>query len=422
MMTLRKSSGIAATSALAVACFVGGASTSAVAGKETAKLTPTAYSLEASGYTSRVKGGDVPTGSDKAAYTVVSCTNKAGLSNTNSQAEGDAGNGLVFQDASTRAWTAKSGDRVSAWSRNHIEQVTLADTPTGDLVLQNLTSTSHAWHDATGFHSQSTSTLGSITFSPTVGEDQSIPVPSPGQSVTIPGVADIGLGAGNDKVGDAGATTGIDAVRVDTLFSDTTTFLGHARAWVTDEVKNQLFGGSAFATKSTVLGVLTSGRTVPTSVPCVGTKGNWTTNRADEATLSDQANGSALMSRQRSGMTAPGGRPEVTTISRVGLVDLGGGLLLHAVKAQAHVMKTPSGYSTDIDGTSIGSITYNGTEQPFPDDTNAMEIPGVAHFGRAIVERGLRSIAITGLRVTMLDGTGAVYDLAFAKALLHPKG
>jgi hypothetical protein len=234
-------------------------------------------------------------------------------------------------------------------------------------------------------------------------------------------VADISLGAGNDKVGDSGATTGIDAVRVHTLFSDTTTYLAHARASIADEVKNQLFGGSAFATKSTVLGVLTSGRTVPTSVPCVGTNGNWTTNRADEATLSDQANSSALMSRQRSGMTAPGGRPEVTTISRVGLVDLGGGLLLNAIRAQAHVMKTPSGYSKDIGGTSIGSITYNGTEQPFPDDTSAMEIPGVAHFERAIVERGQRSISITGLRVTMLDGTGAVYDFAFAKALLHQR-
>jgi hypothetical protein len=98
MGILRKSSGIAAVTLGLAGLLSGGLLTPAAAGKETAKLTPTSFGLEASGYASKVKGGQVPTGSDKIAYGVVSCTNKAGMENANSQADGDLGNGFAFQE------------------------------------------------------------------------------------------------------------------------------------------------------------------------------------------------------------------------------------------------------------------------------------------------------------------------------------
>ena len=111
MKDLRKSSRIAVMVALAATGLVGaGLSTPAIAGKETAKPTPTQFGLEASGYATKLKGGELPTGSDKVAYTVVACTNKAGLQNSNTEADGDLGNGLTFDSAATRAWTTKSGD------------------------------------------------------------------------------------------------------------------------------------------------------------------------------------------------------------------------------------------------------------------------------------------------------------------------
>jgi hypothetical protein len=186
-----------------------------------------------------------------------------------------------------------------------------------------------------------------------------------------------------------------------------------------------VYGGSAFATKLTALDdILTSGRTVPTSVPCVGTDGAWTDNQASDTDLSGNLLASGLTSRQQSGPTAPGGRPEVTTSSRVGLADLGDGLLVQVVKARAHVMRTATGYETDIAGTSIGGITYNGEEQTFPEGEDVIEIPGVATLQRAIVTEGPRSISVVGLRVTLLDGSQAVgvLDLGYAKAALQPSG
>jgi hypothetical protein len=424
MTILRKSAAITVAGALALAGLVG-ASTSAVGGKETVRLTPTGFGLEASGYASKMRGGQVPTGSDKVAYAVVACTNEGGVENTNAEADGDLDNGMAFQGASTRAWTTTAGAQVSSWSRHRIDKVRLVGSPLGELNLQGIVATSHAWHDATGFHGESSSSLGAIIFEPAVGEPQTFPVPSPGQAVTVPGVAEISLGVGNNKTSADGAATNINALRVHSLLTQSTSRIGHTHAAIDDGVKSALYGGSAYATKLTALNdLLTSGRTVPTSVPCVGTDGDWTDNHANDTDLSGNLLASGLTSRQQSGRTAPGGRPEVTAASRVGLVDLGGGLEVQMVKAKAHVMKTASGYTTDIAGTSIGGVTYNGTEQEFPEGENVMEIPGVATLERAIVEQGPRSISVTGLRVTLLEGTEAVgiLDLGFAKAALQPSG
>lgn len=420
----RKSSAIVAVVSLGIAGLAADALSSSADGAM-ATLSPTRFGLEASGYASKVDGGQVPTGSDKVASSVVACTNEAGIENTNAETAGDFGNGMTFEGASTRAWTTQNDDVVSAWSRHRIDQLTLVGSPAGDVNLTALVSTSRAWHDPTGFHGVSTASLGAIEFVPAVGDPQDFPVPSPGQSVTIPGVAEIGLGAGKSAASADEATSNIDALRVHTLFSDSTIQIGHTAAAISGGVKSALYGGSAYASKLEALdGILTGGRTVPTSVPCVGTDGQWTTNHVDSTDLSGNLLASGLTSRQQSGPTAPGGRPEVTTISRVGLVSLGGGLEIQSVKGRAHAMETTSGYALDINGTSIGGITYNGEEQEFPDGEKVMEIPGVATFERAIVTRGPRSISVTALRVTLLDGSQAVgtLDLGYAKAALQPSG
>jgi hypothetical protein len=435
MSILRKSSAIGFATSVAVVGLVGGglagpasgakAPASAAKAAKAAKVTATDFGLEAWGFASKVAGGDVPTGSDKTAYSVVACTNKAGVSSANTETDGDLGDGVAFHGAATRAWTSRSGDTVSTWSRHHINQVTVAGSPLGDLRLEDLVSRSHAWHDSSGFHGTSSSSLGAIVLEPAVGEPQTFPVPSPGQSVTVPGVAEITLGVGDTNVTADGADTNVSALRVRTLFSDSNARLAQTHAGIEDGAKTALYRGTAYATSLTAVDdLLTNGRTVSTSVPCVGTDGNWTDNHLSDTDLSGSMLASGLSSRQQSGLTAPGQRPEVTTASRAGLVDLGDGLLVRAVKARAHVMKTATGYRRDIAGTSVGGITFNGEEQEFPEGENVMEIPGVAKIERAIVTRGPRSIEVTGLRVTLLDGTQAVgvLDLAFAKARLVPSG
>jgi hypothetical protein len=424
MNTLRKSSGVAIVLALGISGLAVAGGTASAAGA-TARLKPTSFELEASGYASKLVGGQLPTGSDKVAYTVVSCTNKAGVQHVNTETDGDLGNGLSFQGATTRAWTTKKGQKVSAWSRHRINKVTLLDTPLGDLSLRAIVSTSHAWHDKTGFHGKSTSTLGAIEFAPIVGPPQQIPIPSPGQSVTVPGLAQITLGTGKNVTNAKEAITNTNGLFIHLLLTDTSMRIAHTRAAINNRVQTAMYHGSAYATKLTALsGILTSGRTVPTSVPCTGSGGKWTSNKTSHADLSTSLLASGLSSRQRSGLTGPGKRPEVTAISRIGRVNLGAGLEVQVIRARAHAVKKAHGYGLDISGTSVGGITYNGQEQTFPLDQNVMEIPGVAKFERAIVTRGAHRISVTALRVTLLDGTQAVtvLDLGNATAGIVPSG
>jgi hypothetical protein len=386
-----------------------------------AATTPTRFALEASGFASRALGGQVPAESDKVAYTVVACTNSAGRSRSNSELEGELGDGLTFEGAATRAWTTKVDDTVSAWSRQHIAEVTLGGTSLGDLSLVALTSTTRTWHDSTGFHATTTSSLGRIVIHPATGDDQVIAAPAPGQVVTAPGVAEIRLGAGVTKRTASSAAGSVDAVRITLLPTDTVVYLAHSRASIYGGVKSKMYGGHAYATQASLLdGSMTSGRTVPTPVPCIGSGNEWTGNGAANATLADDVVGRGLRSRQRSGIT-PSGHPAVTTTARVGLVDLGNGLIVSLIHAQAQVVKTAAGYLRSSRGTSVGSVVFNGDEQTFP-HTGVLEIPGVAKLERAVVERGKRSVSVTALRITLLDGTGAVIDLGNADALLRPSG
>ena len=65
-------------------------------------------------------------------------------------------------------------------------------------------------------------------------------------------------------------------------------------------------------------------------------------------------------------------------------------------------------------GTTVGTITANGQPQSFP-DTGPLTIPGVATLERRIVTKTQTGLKVIALRITLLDGTGAVIDLGEAK-------
>ncbi len=51
-----------------------------------------------------------------------------------------------------------------------------------------------------------------------------------------------------------------------------------------------------------------------------------------------------------------------------------------------------------------------------PDPGDTLTIPGVAKIRAGIVTRGIGSIDIIALQIELLDGSGAVIDVARAKA------
>ena len=97
-------------------------------------------------------------------------------------------------------------------------------------------------------------------------------------------------------------------------------------------------------------------------------------------------------------------------------IDLGDGAL-HVDGIVGRVTMTKVGrqvrYSTA--GTTVGQVVANGEPQTFP-DTGVLEIPGVARLEPGVViKQGKHDAKVIGLRITLLDGTGAVINLGTAK-------
>ena len=67
----------------------------------------------------------------------------------------------------------------------------------------------------------------------------------------------------------------------------------------------------------------------------------------------------------------------------------------------------------------MGAIYVNGQIQKFP-ETGVLEIPGVAKIESKVVERLRFGIGVTALRITVLDGTGAVINLGNAQFQVKP--
>ena len=156
--------------------------------------------FKASGYGTDVKGGQVSAGSQGTAFQAFGCSNLAGIDKDNYVAEVELPGAGVAQGVGTRLWTASKKGVTSTYATSRTASVELGESALGSVVLTAISSKTRTWHDDTGFHSSAESAIGGITFTPTGAPAQDIPVPSPGQSVTIPGVATISLGAGRTQV------------------------------------------------------------------------------------------------------------------------------------------------------------------------------------------------------------------------------
>ncbi|MDI6908736.1 choice-of-anchor P family protein [Nocardioides sp.] len=404
----------AATSAPAT---TGGSGTAA---KATSNRSTSDIALKGYGYGTRVVGGEVPAGSSMTAFTALGCAVKTGLDRTNEIAEADLqGNGTV-SGVKTELWTRNIDGARHSYSRNAIASLVLADSPFGSLSIRGITSLSHAWHDAKGFHAETESSVGKIVFTPPAGDPQVLDLPTPGQPVPVPGLGTIYLGGSGKKVTDTGAAARATALRVDlTPSTGSEVYVARTTAQALSGVKHGRFGGFSAGTEVTALdSTLHSGRNPLTLMPCQGTNGE--VQFKDNATvdLGGQVILNGVSSRQR-GTRFPG-RSVAWERGSVAELNLGGGqLVVDAVVGKATAIRKSTGkLITSTDGSTVGSITANGEPQTFP-DTGVLEIPGVARLEPMVVTEVAGGISVVALRITLLDGTGAVIDLGVAKATIR---
>jgi hypothetical protein len=393
----------------------------------TSTLTPTNFALEASGYSTRVVGGDVPASSDRSAFQVIGCTNLAGKSKTNFEANVDLSPLGSADAARTVVRTTENNGVVSSFASNSITSATLSDpSNTSTVTLDGVKSTARAFHDGTGFNAEATRSVAAVFFDadgsgPAPREE--LDVPTPGNPVEVPGVVKISLGPVKKDVNATGASIQADAVRVQLFPSGTVVYLAHSRATINGGVVSGLFRGSAFASKATAAGGrVTSGKTPYIVMPCQGTDGE--VIRRDIARVNPKVivNGvvakglHADQSADQTRLTASGYER-----GRVDRLRIGEGtdrvLAVSGIVGRANVhFVRGEGITTDAKGSQILGVTLNGERQRFGAD-GVIEIANLAKLEQHIVKRTKLTIQVTELRVTLLGGTnqGTVIDLGVAK-------
>lgn len=379
----------------------------------------TDFALQASGFGTRVTGGQVPTGSDQTAFTAIGCANRAGVERENHVAEATLPGAGKISGVKTRLWTKKSGGAVHSYAENTTANVVLAQSGLGRLEISGVRSWSHAWHDAKGFHAERQSSVAKIRFKPPVGPAQEFEIPVPGQPIDIPGLARIAFGGGTKFANDRGAVAINNVLLVKVYPTNTTITVGRATARAYAGAKHGTFHGSSAATEvSAVDGTITSGRNPLSLMPCQGTDGKLKTKETASLNLGNQIVVSGLSSAQRAEQKAR--KSVAMERGKVAGINIGDGqLVVDGVVGQVNVTRRANGKVTsNIKGTTIGAITVNGEAQEFP-DTGVLEIPGLLKLEPKVVEKSKFGISVVALRITLLDGTGAVIDLGSAKARIR---
>jgi hypothetical protein len=386
-----------------------------------AERTPTKFGMKASGYGTKIKGGQVPANSDTTANIGFACTNAAGIDKDNNVAAATLPDLGEADEVTTRIWTTRNGGVVASNSRSSVERVALGQGPLGELELTAITSTARAFHDGEGFDAQVTTEIGGVALVPAAGEPQEFVVPTPGDPLEIPGVATISIGDGQTGSNADGAKAFANGVKVE-LASGTTVRIAHTRAVIERGVKSGLMRGAAFAANSHALDEnLQLGRNPLTLMPCRGTDGELRRKSLARVNLGDSVELRNLTSRQEGTQTRR--KAEGYELGRVGAIEINDGeLVLRDVVGRVDLVRKGRDLKRDV-SSSVGAIRVQGEERSFDEGEDELEIPGVALLERNIVDRTRHGAKVIALRITLLealDPQQAVLNIGVADLAIRP--
>lgn len=392
---------------------------SGVAGAESAPRQTddhTKFALNGAGFGTRVNGGDLPASSSTTAYQALGCTNRVGRSSSNHVVDVTLPDIGKASEVSSHTWTALHDGVVSANTRSTIERAVLRNGDLGKLVIKGLESRVKAYNDG-AYKGTIATTIASIVYTDAMGAEQEFAPPSPGEPVVIPGFATLRAGAHHRRIDGSHARVVADALRIDLLVSGSRVRLAKSDAEISGRVQRGLFNGQAAAVQATALdGVVSVGRLPLTLMPCVGTHGDVNTKSLADVDLGGGVIVQGLNAEQEADSTMKVAEGyEQGQVASFNLND--GDLVVEAVTGRAHVRRTVDALHRGV-STSLGTITADGTPQEFP-DTGVLEIPGVARLEQRIVDKIPNGISVIALRITLLDGSGAVIDLGKAMMVIR---
>ena len=417
--------GLTATAALGLGSLSvtspSAAAPSAAATSVAKKKVPTAFLFSASGYGSRVKGGQVPARSDATAFESFGCTNQAGIDKRNHTATATIDGVGSAQNIRTRTWTTKQGGVVASNSQNTIENLFVATDGAGTVKVDRFRALARAFHDGTRFHATTETTVGDITYKATDGSSQDLDPPTLSQPVKIPGVLTISLGVTRRTTSAGSARAVADGLRIHFIPSNTTVVVAHTAAKLTKGVRAGLFAGrsAAIETRSSDT-LLRTGPQPLIKMPCLGTGGKVVAKSTATAGGDASIGAYEATTRQRGTATrrAATGFEEATISSAV----VGGGQLrLSGIVGRVNVTRTAAGLVRDTKGTTIGSVKLGNQTLALP-ELDGFTIPGLVRVDTNITTRLNNGIEVVAVRLTFLDGSGRVTDLGHARLQISRTG
>ena len=366
-------------------------------------------------YGTSVRGGSVPAGSGSTAYEVIGCTNRAGTTRTNNVAGATIPSLGTVDGVASKVWTSDAHGTAATWARSAVTKITLSDSPLGSLVLSGIETTTRAYHDRRGYHASARTDVARLQFKPAAGPSQDLAVPTPGNPVTIPGFATITIGAKHTPTTSSAARAIANGVRVEMTASGSTVRIARAASQISGGVVSGLFAGESYGVNGKAGGdVVKLGKNPLLKMPCVGTAGKTRTKSLASLDLGGQAVVKGMRDSEAAAQSSR--RAWAWERNEVAELSLGGGqLVVRGVVARAGAVRKGYHLRTLKRSVSsrIGSLVVNGTAQEPP--TQTIEIPGVAKLEPRVVTKVRNGVQVIGLRITLLDGSGAVINLATAK-------
>ena len=383
-----------------------------------AKATPTTTSSARVGYASRVIGGDVPAGSGQTAFSVIGCTNQAGIDHTQHQGRRRPRRGMRLSNVKTRTWTDQARRHGLVVQPAHIEKVVLADTALGSLYLdgrrldlsrlaqRRAASTPRPQRRRPTSCSTRSSAAADHVRSRCPARRSRFPASPRSRSATAPRPSE-------PPWSTAPRWT---PSRCMSSRPSTTVYLAHSAATIRAGAPTALYRGSAFGAQGRrAEGVVTS-RRVPQRHHAVP--------RNRRRTRTDAASSKSTLRPACAPRSCARPRGPATTRGAVlrhqhrqgGSESLSAtGLVVTAIHARAHVHKAGTALRQEHNGHDARRDHLQRRRAWSSPRPACSRFPGVAKIESNIVHQTRTSIAVTALRVTLLDGRLATIDIGYAE-------
>ena len=395
----------------------------ATTAERSTKLRSTRFAFRANGYGTSVEGGALPVESSRTAVSSIGCTNLLGKDNSNTVADADVPGLLQVGAVDSTTQTKRVKGRTTSIGKHKVADVAIGVPGLLTLGISAVNTVAKAWHGPDGYDSRARTSLGRLTLGLPGGLEQSLPLPSPEQPVTVPGLLRIQLGRTIEKSNQTQARSYATGLEVKIIPTGTVVKISRSAAKIEEGERGGIFNGAGAPVQVSLLGDLIKvGQAVVQRMPCLGTGGERLEEAAATVDLAGAIRVEGAQGTTRTTQNRRKNKAKAVATATVGRVDLGGGtLVIDAIRSKATAVRTGKKVRRSSDGTTVGSISFNGQSFALP-DLDGIEIPGLAKIETDVRTRTPYGMRVVALRISLLEGTeiDSVVDIGLAKVKIRP--